>query len=290
MRFFLVSILSLVLVFSISCASTPTPRPEPTVVNTTTIVKGEGGRGETIYCNEFSDTFWEEVKDSDGYCFTFYREKFASEKEAKAKESEWDVWNNDGGMWRRITMNDPNPRGRRNEGWFEQGSSAAEELNAVSFLQNPRVADFVIETRVIVDPDIPAVFTETPEDDRLKHEIRNIIGAGLIFGRTTKGGEDEFFMFRLAGEEGAVLGRIVDGGWQDIANPRARNFLDGRRLKFDGKQDYKLRVEHTGGRVVCYVDDEPVIDQRGLSVPIGQVGLVTFKTGAMFDYFKIKEL
>jgi hypothetical protein len=93
-------------------------------------------------------------------------------------------------------------------------------------------------------------------------------------------------MFRLAGEEGAVLGKMVDGEWIDIANPRSANFLP-ERVKFSRANWYRLKVDAYGSRIVCYINDSVVVSRTDTTFSLGNFGLVTFKTKADFDYFKV---
>ncbi len=182
-------------------------------------------------------------------------------------------WQQEGGSWETAG------------GVARQTSDDPESLNAIWYIRTPRISDATIETEVRVHPYQPAQLTDSDEDRQLGYNIRYILGAGLVFRMKDP---QNYYMFRLAGEEGAVLGRMEDGEWKDFANPRAVEFLDGQRLKFDDVT-YRLKVKVDGSRIVGFINDEPVATVSDWSFPIGHVGLVTFKTAAEFDYIKITE-
>jgi hypothetical protein len=93
-------------------------------------------------------------------------------------------------------------------------------------------------------------------------------------------------MFRLAGEEGAVLGKMVDGQWQDLANPRAADFLSSL-IRMD--TPYSLRVRAQGRRIQTWVNDRAVASLEDGSFTTGRVGLITFRTQAAFASIKVVE-
>ncbi len=179
-------------------------------------------------------------------------------------------WQQVGGFWETA------------DGLARQKSDDPRSLNAIRYIKTPRVSDAVIETELRVRPYRPAQFTDSDADQQLKRNIRYVVGAGIIFRMKDP---DNFYMFRLAGEEGAVLGKMVGGEWIDIENPRVRDFLEGYRLGF--RDTYRLRVEVGANRIRCYINDEPVVNTVDSTFSLGHVGLVTFKTAAEFDYVKI---
>lgn len=169
-------------------------------------------------------------------------------------------------------------------GELVQRSDDPRQLNAIRFITTPRISDATIETFVQIAPVLPA--TITANDSELLEGVRYKIGAGIVFRMTDP---RNFYMFRLAGEEGAVLGRMQDGEWneRDLCNPRVRDFLSGERIGFRRDNWYRLKVEAYGNRLVVSINDEPVCSVNDDSFGIGQVGLVTFKTAAAFDHIKI---
>lgn len=171
------------------------------------------------------------------------------------------------------------------DGWLVQRTDAAKASNAIRYVQKPRIADAVLETDVRVKPYRPAQWTDSAEDKELARSIRSVIGAGLVFRMKDR---ENFYMFRLAGEEGAVLGKMVDGVWTDLKNPRVRDFLQGERIGFRPDNTYRLRVECYGTSIKCFINDEPVCTAQDSSFDIGHFGLVTFKTGAEFDFIKVR--
>jgi hypothetical protein len=99
-------------------------------------------------------------------------------------------------------------------------------------------------------------------------------------------------MFRLAGEEGCVLGRMVDGKWYNFVNPRRAKFLEGGRIK--PNYWYALKVKVIGNNIQCFINDSPVInysdfESKGGKEPItvGHLGLATFKCFADFEYINV---
>jgi hypothetical protein len=98
--------------------------------------------------------------------------------------------------------------------------------------------------------------------------------------------ERNFYMFRTAGEEGVVLGKVVDGEWQELANPRALDFA-GVLLKSD--THYRLRVRVVGNRIQAWVGDKAVANVVDDSLGTGRVGLATFRSKAAFAALRIIE-
>ncbi|MCP4662711.1 MAG: hypothetical protein GY856_45540 [bacterium] len=172
------------------------------------------------------------------------------------------------------------------DGHLIQKTDDPRQLNAIRYILTPRIADATIETEVRVRPDRPEQWTSSAADEALARNIRFIIGAGIIFRMQNP---DNYYMFRLAGEEGAVLGRMIDGQWneQDLCNPRVRDFLEGSRIGFRADNWYRLKVEAYANRLIVYINDEPVCSAVDNTFSVGGVGLVTFKTAADFDYIKV---
>lgn len=181
-------------------------------------------------------------------------------------------WQQTGGIWEVL------------DGWLIQRSDDPKQLNAIKYVQSPRISDATIETELRVRPFRPSQWTDSAEDRDLMRNIRYIIGAGIVFRMKDR---DNYYMFRLAGEEGAVLGKMVNGEWVDLANPRVRGMLRGDRIGFRADNVYRLKVECYGNSIKCYIDDEPVCTSFDGQFDLGQVGLVTFKTAADFDFVKV---
>lgn len=186
-------------------------------------------------------------------------------------------WQQVSGIWETLTGGD---------GLLVQKSDDPRQLNAIRYVETPRTADATIETSVRVKPNRPVALTDSEQDRDLMRNIRYIVGAGIIFRMKD---QRNFYMFRLAGEEGAVLGRMVDGVWneKDLCNPRVRDFLDGSRIGFRSDNWYRLKVEAYGNRITTYIDDEPVCSVTDDTFSLGNFGLVTFKTAADFDNIKV---
>lgn len=158
-------------------------------------------------------------------------------------------------------------------------------LNAITYLQTTRINDATLETLVRVNPDHARYMNaNVPLDADKINTLRYIMGAGVVFRMQDS---QNYYMFRLAGEEGAVVGKMVNGEWFDLCNPRVRGILEGARIGFRGDNWYRLRVDVYGHRIVASINDEPVCDVQDGTFSIGQVGLVTFKTAADFDYFQV---
>jgi hypothetical protein len=172
---------------------------------------------------------------------------------------------------------------RTDKGLLIQKTDDPRQLNAVRYVQTPRIADATIETAVSITPTRPlTIIGDT--DAQLARDLRYIIGAGLVFRMKDS---QNYYMFRLAGEEGAVVGKMVNGEWNDLCNPRVRDFLDGSRIGFTEENRYRLKVEVYGNRITAFIDDEPVCRVTDETFSIGNVGVVTFKTPADFDYLKV---
>jgi hypothetical protein len=173
------------------------------------------------------------------------------------------------------------------KGVLRQTTDDPAQLNTIRFIQSPRFGDGIIEASVAVTPRLPQVLTTAGADDELTRNIRFICGAGIIFRMKDP---RNYYMFRLAGEEGVVLGKMVAGEWTDLANPRFRDLGSGtQRIQFGKGNYYKLKVECRSNRIMCYVNDGIACTMQDASFDMGQVGLVTFKTAADFSYIKVLE-
>jgi hypothetical protein len=192
----------------------------------------------------------------------------------------------------RVLLNDEfnqyNPQWRTVRGqWAVQDGAAvqvrddAREQNTIMFFDPLITADAEIATAVRMSATLPQF--PTAGDAELLEARRRIAGAGLVFRYQD---ENNFYMFRLAGEEGAVLGKMVDGQWQDIVNPRAADF-GGTLIKMD--TEYTLRVRAQGRRIQCWVNGRAVANLEDGSFSTGRVGLVTFRTRAAFSSIRVVE-
>jgi hypothetical protein len=169
------------------------------------------------------------------------------------------------------------------DGFFVQHSADPRHINSIVYVDHPQAANCTIETFVRVKPDLPATLTDSVQDQNLLRNVRYIIGAGIIFRYKD---QDNFYMFRLAGEEGAVLGKMVDGVWVDLSNPRSADYLQ-ERIKFSESNWYRLKVDAYGDRIVCYINDSVVVSKTDTTFSLGNFGLCTFKSKADFDYMKV---
>ncbi|MCK5059117.1 MAG: hypothetical protein KAT34_20885 [Candidatus Aminicenantes bacterium] len=170
-------------------------------------------------------------------------------------------------------------------GFMVQRASDPRMLNCLMYVSHPQAAKFTIETYVRIVPDLPSVITDSAADQALVRNVRYIIGAGIIFRMKDN---NNYYMFRLAGEEGAVLGKMVNGVWVDIENPRSIDFLP-ERVRFSQANWYALKVVCNGDRITCYINDSVVVNKTDTQFSLGRFGLCTFKTRADFDYFKVYE-
>jgi hypothetical protein len=171
------------------------------------------------------------------------------------------------------------------DGFFAQTSADPRAINSFIYVDHPQVADATIETFVRVIPDLPEIYNpNNPQDQEMLKNVRYIIGAGIIFRMKD---ENNFYMFRLAGEEGAVLGKMVENEWVDLANPRSADYLTGR-VKFSASNWYRLKVEAYGEKITCYINDSVVASISDTTFRLGKFGLCTFKTKADFDFIKVK--
>ncbi len=187
-------------------------------------------------------------------------------------------WNSNGKahwVWQEQTSSSP---GCEN-GCLKQNSEDVRALNAIMYVSTPQISNATIETTARINFDI-SVAPTMEEMERL----RNFIGVGIIFRMKDP---DNYYMFRLAGEEGCVLGKMVDNQWVDLDNPRRLNFLEGGRIKANNW--YKLKVKVYGNTIQCFINDSPVIHFSDPQFTLGYVGLVTFKCFGDFEYIKVTE-
>lgn len=168
-------------------------------------------------------------------------------------------------------------------GFFLQRSADPRGINSIIYVDHPQASDASIETFVRIIPDLPNTITNNPQDQEMVKNVRYYIGAGIVFRMKD---EKNFYMFRLAGEEGAVLGRMVDNEWFDMENPRSADYLR-ERVKFSEHNWYRLKVEVYGDRITCYINDSVVTSKTDSTFNVGKFGLCTFKTKADFDYIKV---
>ncbi len=169
------------------------------------------------------------------------------------------------------------------QGFMVQKASDPRMLNCLMYVSHPQAANCTLETYVRIVPDLPAVITDSPADQEMVRNVRYIIGAGIIFRMKD---QNNYYMFRLAGEEGAVLGKMVDGVWVDIDNPRSLDFLP-ERVRFSQDNWYELKVDCYGDNIICSINDSVVVNKSDTQFSLGRFGLCTFKTRADFDYFKV---
>jgi hypothetical protein len=155
------------------------------------------------------------------------------------------------------------------------------DLNAIMFYDPLTVSDAEITADITVANDLPQHLTIGDED--LLATRRRVAGAGIVFRYQD---ENNFYLFRTAGEEGVVLGKVVDGVWHELANPRAIDFA-GILLKSD--TPYKLRVRLNGQRIQCWIGDKAVANLEDGSLTTGRVGLTTFRSKAAFNTLRVVE-
>ena len=162
-----------------------------------------------------------------------------------------------------------------------QARDDARELNSMMFFDPLTVADADITTEVSVMNDMPQIITAS--DNELLTSKRRVAGAGVVFRYQD---ENNFYLFRTAGEEGVVLGKVIDGQWYELANPRAADF-SGLRLK--AQTPYKLRVRVVGNRIQAWISDRAVVNVEDSSLGTGRVGLATFRAKAAFTSLRVVE-
>jgi hypothetical protein len=162
-----------------------------------------------------------------------------------------------------------------------QVRDAVTDLNTIMFYDPLTVADAEITADVTLANDLPQYLTAG--DEELLHARRRVAGAGVVFRYQD---EHNFYLFRTAGEEGVVIGKVVDGVWHELATPRAADFA-GVGLKSD--TTYKLRVRLSGQRIQCWIGDRAVVNLEDNSLSTGRVGLTTFRSKAAFNTLRVIE-
>lgn len=167
------------------------------------------------------------------------------------------------------------------QGKLVQARDDAREGNSIFFYDPLTIADAEITAGVTVLARLPQF--QTRDDEELLKTKRRIAGAGIVFRYQD---DNNFYMFRLAGEEGAVLGRMQDGQWYDLANPRAADFA-GVLVRMD--TEYALRVRAEGRRIACWINNRAVASLDDSAFSIGRIGLATFRTQAAFSFIKVVE-
>ena len=155
------------------------------------------------------------------------------------------------------------------------------ELNTVMFYDPLIIADADITADAMMVTDAPRF--QTSDDAEWVRTKRMIAGAGIAFRYQD---ENNFYLFRLAGEDGVVLGKVVDGTWYELANPRAADFAGGR---LSTEVSYRLRVRVVGNRIQCWIGDRAVANLEDDSLTTGHVGLTTFRSKAVFTSLRVVE-
>jgi len=169
------------------------------------------------------------------------------------------------------------------DGCLKQNNEYKDSGNVIMYVQTPQFSNGTIETKTRISFD-QSIAPKLEELDTLRYKI----GAGIVFRMHDA---DNYYMFRLAGEEGCVLGKMVNGKWFDLKNPRRFNFLEGGRIK--PNYWYALKVKVIGNNFECFINDSPVINYTdygslgGAAITIGHIGLVTFKCFADFEYINV---
>jgi hypothetical protein len=165
------------------------------------------------------------------------------------------------------------------DGCLRQNSEDPRALNAINYVTAPQISDGVIETKLRYSYELSIA-----ESAEQRKEKQQFIGTGIVFRMVDV---DNYYMFRLAGEDGVVLGKMVNGVWTDLGNPRRVDFVDGGRLR--PNTWYKLKVAVHGNNIQCSINDNPVVNTFDPSYTVGRFGVVTFKTVADFEYFNVVE-
>jgi hypothetical protein len=167
------------------------------------------------------------------------------------------------------------------DGSLRQTRDEVRELNTVFYYDPLTIADADITVETTMLADLPQFLTKA--DEELLNVKRRVAGAGIVFRYQD---ESNFYLFRIAGEEGAVLGKVVNGEWKELANPRAANFVR-TRLKMD--TPYTLRVRVAGKRIQCWLAGQAVANLDDESFSTGRIGLTTFRSKASFSFVRVAE-
>jgi hypothetical protein len=162
-----------------------------------------------------------------------------------------------------------------------QARDDTRELNTVMFYDPLVIADADITAEAAMLVAMPQF--QTLDDQELVATKRRVAGAGIVFRFQD---ENNFYIFRTAGEDGVVLGKVVNGEWHELANPRAADFA-GVRLQMD--TPYALRVRVVGRRIECWIADKAVASLEDGTFMTGRVGLTTFRSRAAFTAIRVVE-
>ena len=181
-------------------------------------------------------------------------------------------WRQIGGQW--IFRNDQ----------LQQTTDNPAEGNAIMVVDTTTIADAEIVTAVrMTSSELPQYRARS--DQETVDARRFVSGAGIVFRYVD---DNNFYMFRLAGEEGAVFGKMLDGEWHDLVNPRASEFLPSGRIRYD--EEYALRVKVEGNRIQCWVNNRAVVNKEDDSFSTGKFGLVTFRAQGQFSFIEVLEI
>jgi len=164
-------------------------------------------------------------------------------------------------------------------GWLMQNSEDSRALNTIMYVSTPQFSNGIIEVKARMNYDKSV----DPTKEELNN-LRKFIGAGIVFRMVD---DNNYYMFRLAGEEGAVLGKMVNNEWIDLANPRGLDFMGGARI-LPGTW-YTLKVKVIGPVIQCFINESPIIHITDSDSPftVGRFGVCTFKCFADFDYIDV---
>lgn len=138
-----------------------------------------------------------------------------------------------------------------------------------------KFASAAIETRVR--------FAGYPHVSQSKADLERL-GAGIMFAYHD---ENNYYLFRLAGDDKAVLGKVVGGKWIAIKDKVARTPATPAITDVEKAPWYILKVVVTPDAITCYVDDSAVFTAHGEKPESGRVGFTTFHAVADFAYLKI---
>ncbi len=195
-------------------------------------------------------------------------------------------------IWQRNTQGLPGCE----DGCLKQQSVDPRMTNAFAYVKTPHVANGVIEAKV-------RFVNENTAYSVNMLEMITKAGAGIMFRMKD---ESTYYLFRLAGDRGAVLGiasKEFEDGWCDLDNPRSIDFLEGGNVRFN--EWYNLKVELSGASITCYINETPIIsvNLRDLPEPmtpckarankvaakmtVGGFGVTTWKSMADFEYIKV---
>jgi hypothetical protein len=167
------------------------------------------------------------------------------------------------------------------DGNLLQARDDARELNAMMYFDPLNVGDAEITTEVSVIHDMPQILTAG--DEELLATKRRVAGAGLVFRYQD---ENNFYLFRTAGEEGVVLGKVIDGQWYELANPRAVDFAGccSRAIHPTGCASASSAAASRRGLATG-----PVVNVQDDSLGTGRIGLATFRSKASFTALRVVE-